>query len=446
MVVHGGDYTFDTVRKHDTERRLGNMMNTIAEKTRIKMQNPTRNCGQMPCKNTEKTPVMDKELSTKTGGRRSYKEFIHTMYSSPTVPMRAPAPDAGVPIAKERMKADGHNNSYGMFQWDKTANPTHPLKKTQEVKSKEETQNPAIKTRAKVSNRHEPESSHLHRNPNPNPNPNPNFQDFKKSFTKQLLSTAGMVAGGEKPPLIDWTKKEKEVSRHIATRKKAATEGNVGGSKSTRRPSTAGGSSTTRTSDSNHHRNPVKAFRSLDEKWVDHPIDRNQGLRTIMHHDALEPWLDPFADHIAQETVDGSSITMKPHHSPIRGKFGKPGEKMHGTYGLHRPQSALGRIHVDRGCNSPFGCADNRFPWGGGARALLTSSPVPYSSQTRSIHSEMASTLALAEEPRALQFRHKLRHSIEHQFPLLHNPLYNGSLKKFFRHNGTIGNVPNPGR
>merc|ERR1711871_1778383 len=98
-----------------------------------------------------------------------------------------------------------------------------------------------------------------------------------------------------------------------------------------------------------------------------------------------------------------------------RGMFGKPGSK--GTYGVHRPSSALGRIAVTRSANSK--CVNPRFPWGGGARALLATSPTPYSSTVRCEHSEEASVLAQDMLAKGLQFRHKLRDSIEHQFPHL---------------------------
>ena len=65
---------------------------------------------------------------------------------------------------------------------------------------------------------------------------------------------------------------------------------------------------------------------------------------------------------------------------------------------------------------------------------------IAYSSESRSEHSEKASVLAQSRDEGALQYRHRLRDSIEHQCPHLTNLLYNGDLNPYIMPNGTISN------
>ena len=308
------------------------------------------------------------------------------MYSSPTQLLRPEVKTGGLSEAAQHQ--DSHNNSHRIYRWDKFSNPTTKLRKpTQSLLEKREQRSPTPAGEAK-------------------PNTYLNRTKKAKAATQK-----------ERDPLHDGVVRRK-------------------------RPSTA--CTTARSSESNWYKNPLKAHRHHESKFIDYPDHRDHGMRSVMHHKADEPWLDPFADHAVHETVDGSSMTMKSGHvhqdreqdRPHRGTWGKPGEKMHGTYGLHRPQSAMGRIAVER--YSASKCVDPRFPWGNGARGLLSANPVPFSSQTRSVHSEGASVLGLNIGAKSLQFRHKLRNSIEHQFPHLGNPLYNGKLQNSILKNGQI--------
>lgn len=103
-----------------------------------------------------------------------------------------------------------------------------------------------------------------------------------------------------------------------------------------------------------------------------------------------------------------------------------------GGIGGRRPQSALSR--------SMSGPADPRQSILMRERMSIT--PTPYSSHVRTTHDEGASTLNQPKNEAMLQVRHRLKNSVEHQFPHKINPLYNGSLQKFIMPNGTIRNEP----
>jgi len=318
------------------------------------------------------------------------------MYSNPTVNLRPEASPGGLSEAVQR-ESSSHNNSHRMFRWDKFSNPTCEIKKPQKSREEQREARAAAATGGGRGEDNAEPNTYLNR-------------------TKQMKTT----------------KQQKTDPLHHAVIHR-------------KRPATA--LTTARSTDSNWYHNPRKAHRHHKTKFVNHPENRDHGMRSVMHHKADEPWLDPFADVSMHETIDGHSMTMKSGHvhqgreqgRPHRGAFGKPGEKMHGTYGLHRPQSAMGRMAVER--YSASKCVDPRFPWGNGARGLLSANPVPFSSQTRSVHSEGASVLGLSMGAKSLQFRHKLRNSIEHQFPHLQNPLYNGQLAGSILANGQIAST-----
>jgi len=148
------------------------------------------------------------------------------------------------------------------------------------------------------------------------------------------------------------------------------------------------------------------------------------------------------APSIASSIGDSAVVAQKNYSNATctkRGIFGQPGDR--GSYGLHRPQSALGKVYDQQAAQTKV--PDPRYPWSGGVQALLTLQPTPFASHTRTDFTKKSSIEGRSVEEKEVAWRHKYRNSIEHEFPHQLNPLYNGSLSNYIRSDGTIGNVPN---